>query len=60
MAPRPEEVAALRKAVRTPLLLGSGLSQENMGKLLSLVDGAIVGSFFKVAGELKTPSTAPG
>jgi membrane complex biogenesis BtpA family protein len=55
MAPRPEEVTALRKAVRIPLLIGSGLSQENLEELLLPADGAIIGSFFKVDGELKNP-----
>lgn len=55
MAPRPEEIAALRKAVPIPLLIGSGLSPENLKELLPLADGAIVGSSFKVDGELKNP-----
>jgi uncharacterized protein len=55
MAPRPEEVTAIRKAVRIPLFIGSGLSQENLEELLLPADGAIIGSFFKVDGELKNP-----
>jgi membrane complex biogenesis BtpA family protein len=55
MAPRREEIAAINRAVRIPLLIGSGLSQENLEELLPLTDGAIVGSSFKVDGELKNP-----
>jgi membrane complex biogenesis BtpA family protein len=55
MAPRREEIAAIRRAVPIPLLIGSGLSRENLEELLPLADGAIVGSSFKVGGELKKP-----
>jgi membrane complex biogenesis BtpA family protein len=55
MAPRREEIAAINRAVRIPLLIGSGLSQENLEELLPLADGAIVGSSFKVDCELKNP-----
>ena len=55
MAPRLEEISAIRNVVQLPLFIGSGLSQHNVEELLPLVDGAIVGSFFKVDGELKNP-----
>jgi membrane complex biogenesis BtpA family protein len=55
MPPRAEEVKALRKAVEIPVLIGSGLSLENLEEILPLVDGAIVGSYFKVDDQLKNP-----
>lgn len=55
MAPQREEISALGDVVRRPILIGSGLSQENLAELLPLADGAIVGSFFKVDGLLKNP-----
>jgi predicted TIM-barrel enzyme len=41
--------------VRIPLLIGSGLSRDTLEELFPLVDGAIVGSTFKVDGKLKNP-----
>lgn len=55
MAPSQEEISALRKVVQLPIIIGSGLSLQNIEELLPLVDGAIVGSSFKVDGELKNP-----
>jgi membrane complex biogenesis BtpA family protein len=54
-APCREEIATIRETVRLPLLIGSGLAIENLEDLLPLADGAIVGSSFKVDGELKNP-----
>jgi len=54
-APDRAEIAAIREAVRIPLLIGSGLGLDTMDELLPLADGAIVGSAFKVDGELKNP-----
>ncbi len=53
LAPNQEELFAIRKAVPLPLIIGSGLSLQNVEELLPLVDGAIVGSAFKVDGDLK-------
>ncbi|OPL14066.1 MAG: hypothetical protein AVO34_06100 [Firmicutes bacterium ML8_F2] len=55
LAPNQEELSAIRKAVSVPLIIGSGLSLQNIEELLPLVDGAIVGSSFKVNGDLKNP-----
>jgi hypothetical protein len=55
MAPQRDEIAEIRAAVQTPLLIGSGLARENLEELLPLVDGAIVGSFFKVDGKMSNP-----
>jgi len=49
-APSPEEIAGIRAGQELPLLIGSGLTAENVGELLGLVDGAIVASYFKRGG----------
>ena len=44
-----EEVAKVKKAVPdTPVIVGSGVMAENAVKYLSIADGAIVGTYFKV------------
>lgn len=47
-----EEIVAIRKAVSVPLMIGSGLTLQNVEKIVPLVDGAIVGSYFKADGVL--------
>jgi uncharacterized protein len=41
------EIAAIREGTRLPIIAGSGLTAENARHLLSLLDGAIVGSSLK-------------
>lgn len=53
--PGAEDIAAIRKIVPVPLLIGSGLTQQNLAELLSLADAAIVGSYFKVDGVIQNP-----
>ena len=38
-----------------PLLIGSGVSEQNIGSLLTVADGAIVGTAFKVGGQITQP-----
>ncbi|MEM2746642.1 MAG: BtpA/SgcQ family protein, partial [Candidatus Caldarchaeum sp.] len=38
-----------------PVIVGSGLNPWNAEKLLSLADGAIVGTYFKAGGKLSNP-----
>ena len=46
--PRPEDVAQAKAgAVDCPVLIGSGLDAANAASLLSLADGAIVGTSLK-------------
>ncbi len=47
IAPTPEKVELIQKAVSLPVILGSGVTTENAGELLRVADGAIVGSYFK-------------
>lgn len=52
-APVPEDVEMIRSAVSVPILIGSGLSAENAEQLVPVIDGAIVGSSFKVDGKIE-------
>lgn len=54
------EVAAVREAAAecAPVLIGSGVSAENLADYLDLADGFIVGSSLKVAGEPTAPVDA--
>ena len=53
---RPPELATvvrIGERLRRPLLMGSGLSPANLKDFLPLIDGAIVGSYFKHDGNLE-------
>ena len=51
-----EEVKRVRAAVpSTPLLVGSGVTPDTIRALLSVADGAIVGTFLKRDGKLANP-----
>lgn len=51
-----EEVKRVRAAVpSTPLLVGSGVTPDTVRALLSVADGAIVGTFLKRDGKLANP-----
>ncbi len=52
-APAPEDVQMIRSAVSVPILIGSGLSAGNAEQLLPVIDGAIVGSSFKLDGKIE-------
>jgi hypothetical protein len=53
--PDREDVAVIRGVVDLPILIGSGLSADNLPELLPLIDGAVVGSSFKEEGVLSRP-----
>jgi membrane complex biogenesis BtpA family protein len=53
--PDKDDIAGIRGTVPVPVLIGSGLSYENLDQLLPLSDGAIVGSSFKVDNVLANP-----
>ncbi len=48
-------IRAKRAAPGRPVLIGSGLDLGNAGELLSVADGAIVGTYFKVKGVTQNP-----
>jgi hypothetical protein len=52
-APTLRDIERIREAVNIPVVIGSGLSDENLSQLLPLVDGAIVGTSLKVDGRLE-------
>ncbi len=49
-AARPEELAEVRGATALPVLVGSGVTPENVGAVLSVADGVIVASALKEGG----------
>lgn len=49
-AANPEEIKVIRDATHLPLLVGSGVSQDNIGQILALTNGVIVASSLKVGG----------
>ncbi len=54
-----EDVKRVRSAVRdVPLLVGSGVTPDTVADLLSVADGAIVGTFLKRDGRLGNPVDA--
>ena len=52
-APSLDQIRSVKESVQVPLYLGSGLNAENACDLLSVADGAIVGSDFKKDGNWK-------
>jgi membrane complex biogenesis BtpA family protein len=44
-------VQEVRRATEAPLLIGSGATPENIGNIFGSVNGMIVGSYFKSAGQ---------
>jgi membrane complex biogenesis BtpA family protein len=49
-ATRADDIAAVRDATSLPVLVGSGVTPDNIDSLYSAVDGFIVGSYFKTDG----------
>lgn len=55
-APDLDLVKSVKQVVgETPVIIGSGVNIENVEKLLSIGDGAIVGTYFKVKGITQNP-----
>ena len=54
-APDLNDVLKIKNSVNLPVFIGSGLSEKNLGELLPVADGAIVGSGFKKDGDLRNP-----
>ncbi|HSE20358.1 MAG TPA: BtpA/SgcQ family protein [Pyrinomonadaceae bacterium] len=49
-APKPEDVSEAKAHCNLPVLLGSGITEENFAPFREKADGFIVGTFFKVDG----------
>jgi len=45
-----EEVRAVKKTVKIPVLVGSGVTYDNVERYLHAADALIIGSYFKVCG----------
>jgi len=50
--PDVKEVEVVKNAVKVPVIIGSGTTPENVRELLSVADGAIVGTYFKEGGRV--------
>jgi membrane complex biogenesis BtpA family protein len=50
--------AARRGAPHAPILLGSGVTPETLPTFLPIIDGAIVGTYFKAEGKVENPVEA--
>lgn len=50
-----DEVSTIKNATQLPLLIGSGVTEDNVGDLLSIADGVIVASSLKEEGVWWTP-----
>lgn len=46
-APTPKKVKEFAENINVPVLIGSGVTKENVGELMKYSDGMIVGSYFK-------------
>ena len=53
--PERKDLELLKQIVDIPIIIGSGLSVDNMKDLLPLADGAIVGSYFKKDSKIANP-----
>jgi len=51
----PARLAAVRAAVRVPILVGSGATPELLPALLPVCDGLVVGSWIKLGGDVRRP-----
>jgi len=51
----PDRLLAVRRRVACPVLVGSGATPEQLGRLLPVCDGLIVGSWIKVDGQVLAP-----
>jgi membrane complex biogenesis BtpA family protein len=49
------EVKAVKKAVKLPILIGSGITAENIAEYYPYADAFIVGSYFKEEGNWQNP-----
>ena len=50
-----DELQAIRDATQLPLLVGSGVTKDNVGEILSIADGVIIASSLKEDGVWWTP-----
>ncbi len=53
--PNPNELKAVKKVTRLPVLLGSGITPENISQFQNDADGFIIGTYFKKDGIWQNP-----
>ncbi len=53
--PEPEDLHSVRAETGLPILVGSGVTAQNLGRLFPLADGFIIGSAFKEGGLWHAP-----
>ena len=51
--PSQKEIRAVKEAVKVPVIVGSGLTEDNASDLLKYADGAIVGTYLKRDGSIE-------
>ncbi|WP_222705655.1 BtpA/SgcQ family protein [Brevibacillus massiliensis] len=50
-----DEILGIKESTSLPVIIGSGMTEQNAAKILSVADGAIVGSFLKENGNWWEP-----
>jgi uncharacterized protein len=55
IATSPADLIAARRATKGPIIVGSGVTPENLSAIYDLADGFIIGSYFKVDGVATNP-----
>jgi len=53
--PKIDELMLVKRVVKVPVLVGSGVTLENINEFFKFCDGFIIGSYFKVNGKVKAP-----
>lgn len=51
-----DDLQQVREVIGIPLLAGSGVNPRSLASILSVCDGAIVGSYFKQGGNIQAPT----
>lgn len=51
-----DDLKEVRNVIGVPLLAGSGVNPKSLADILSICDGAIVGSYFKQGGNIQSPT----
>lgn len=53
-----DDLRVVKEKIKIPVLAGSGITAENVREVFGVVDGAIIGSYFKQDGRLANPVDA--
>jgi len=55
LEPTPQAVLKVKKISTVPVLVGSGMTTDNIDRYVNIADGFIIGSYFKVKGKTENP-----